>query len=534
MNRKILLKAGALALAASFLLTACNSGDSGRSGRRGSRDGEGVSWGGKNPTDETSETNETADPEPLPPEVSSQVINAYLDVLSDYDDAIFSYEEEIYSFSCPSINYLDLDGDGIEELIFKYESEQYCVNLAIYHYDTNSGTVVNWFDQTVETPGSWGMDCDAVYLNNGDLLIVNFYGSRDDYYQTMEEYALTNDGFNLCNTWEINEIIEDGQNPQSDSFTPVPVEATFNGGVVPTDDFYEAQADYYSSIKYPVMPYSSRVDYDGFEISDIFDRPFNNLEGSVFSAGNYMYYSDFAAMAGVTVAPANSQQGWEACYRDLLISFQVYMLQLEESTMSFPSTALYDLTGDGIPELLISYDYDWEAGYYDSPDGTYRSAAMRIYTYNVETDMAEQMLFLPNSVVFASAGQFTDVVVLDDGTVLFAYSNGGLESFTYTYDLYEVADGQLELISTLKSESDIIDWDEETYEYTYTLNGDTITEREFNNQLNTYMDSAVELLTTCPWYNEDPNNRDWENLMLELPNASHTYSEAEDILNAVG
>ena len=70
MNRKILLKAGALALAASFFLTACNSGDSGRSGRRGSRDGEGVSWGGKNPTDETSETNETADPEPLPPEVS--------------------------------------------------------------------------------------------------------------------------------------------------------------------------------------------------------------------------------------------------------------------------------------------------------------------------------------------------------------------------------------------------------------------------------------------------------------------------------
>ena len=63
---------------------------------------------------------------------------------------------------------------------------------------------------------------------------------------------------------------------------------------------------------------------------------------------------------------------------------------------------------------------------------------------------------------------------------------------------------------------------------------DTITEREFNNQLNTYMDSAVELLTTCPWYNEDPNNSDWENLMLELPNASHTYSEAEDILNAVG
>ena len=139
---------------------------------------------------------------------------------------------------------------------------------------------------------------------------------------------------------------------------------------------------------------------------------------------------------------------------------------------------MYDLTGDGIPELLISYDYD--------------------------------------------------------GTVLFAYSNGGLESFTYTYDLYEVADGQLELISTLKSESDIIDWDEETYEYTYTLNGDTITEREFNNQLNTYMDSAVELLTTCPWYNEDLNNSDWENLMLELPNASHTYSEAEDILNAVG
>ena len=197
----------------------------------------------------------------------------------------------------PSINFYDIDGDEVEELMFKYQTEPYCANLAIFRYDPSTDTVVELFDQCVEqNMGSWSPSCDVVYLNDGDLLITDFMGSGGTYYQEMVTYTLTSDGYSLTGTWELEEHIADDDHGDP-SYTIIPGEATYNGSVIPYQDFYDAQENYIARISSPVMPYSGRLYYDDYVVRDIFDRDWCSIPGIRFSLGNYMYLEEFLELA---------------------------------------------------------------------------------------------------------------------------------------------------------------------------------------------------------------------------------------------
>ena len=312
MNSKILVKAGVTVLAAAMLFTACES-SSGRSDRRRRDRDDDSSPRFTRASAEASETTETASVTPTPPvengvpaqttasipDVSFEYASYYLDVISQYEDQITALEDEYRSTRFPSINYYDINGDGIEELMFKYQSEPYCANLAIFHYNPDTGEVEEWFNAYVEDNlGSWGLSSDVVYLNDGDLLILNFMGSGGSYYQTMDEYALTEDGYSLCNSWGLEEFIDDNDHAESGHYTVITGDATFNGGTVPAQDFYDAQEYYINRISSPVMPYSSRLYYDDHTVLDIYDRDWCGIPGVIFNLANYMYLEDFLAYAG--------------------------------------------------------------------------------------------------------------------------------------------------------------------------------------------------------------------------------------------
>ena len=91
----------------------------------------------------------------------------------------------------PSINYIDITGDGINELIFLYcpEADTSIVRLAVYSYDSSAGTANLMLDRNVSDYGDFK---GAVFLDNGNMLYKCFKIVEGDWLDEEESHISSN------------------------------------------------------------------------------------------------------------------------------------------------------------------------------------------------------------------------------------------------------------------------------------------------------------------------------------------------------
>lgn len=291
--RRRLVTAAALLLTATVMLTACSAARKPhRENNRSDNDG---SNGFTRPS--VTETETSASAVPFASQVQStfwdnydpDIAAAYAVVLSAHEDGIREFEDNFHSWRCPSICLLDLDGDGVDELMFKYVTEPCYANFEVYSYDETSGEAVLRFRTLGETEtGSWGCSNDIVLLDDGKIMISNYYGSGGEYHYWIALYDAAAEGdYPNVDLWELEEQMPDM------SADCVPVSAAHNAVSCTTDAFYAAQADMVSRIAAPILPYTSRCYYDDYTVRDIFGRDWNAIPGSVFEQGSYMFFDDY-------------------------------------------------------------------------------------------------------------------------------------------------------------------------------------------------------------------------------------------------
>ena len=294
MKRKKIMSVVAATLAASVLMSACVS-DSKTGRNRRERDDDEDNHSGftrtVRETEETEPSETSAAPSSSlgatwrPEDLNPAIADAYVHVLMAYEQGIREFEA-FHSWTCPSINIIDLDGDGVPELTIKYVTDPGYVTFSVFSYDQGAGEPCLRLETMVETDtGSWGASNDIVLLDDGTIMISNFYGSGGEYHYHIDLFETTL--YHSLGSWECEEQMPD---MSSDC---VPVSAQHGGIDCSTDEFYEAQADMVSRIVAPVFPYSGRYYYDDYSVIDIFGRDWNTIPGSVFAQGNYLTYSDF-------------------------------------------------------------------------------------------------------------------------------------------------------------------------------------------------------------------------------------------------
>ena len=533
MKRRLL----AIALVSTLLLSACSSGETDQE---------------EEETETSEETVETETPAPTPEPGPSEedVLSAYMDVLSEYSSRIISYEQSGYDSTYPSVNYMDINGDGINELIFNYEdtdareefqvedfADGLFVNTAVYMYNAQTGAADCMFDDMTYTSiGAWGMAADLVMLDNGNFVRANMNGRMGYYTETYDEYQYDGSSFVCVNAWQLDLSIPDDQWGE-EQMTPSFDDAMLGSENVPVDDFLTAQEDYLSRIACPLMPSLQRFHYDDYSAEDLFGGDWCGIPGSVFAQGNYMYYSEFAALAsGNNVQPDTSVQIDEtlmnAAYLEILYEYETYLRQLEEAQyMEQPCVSLTDITGDGYPELVIQYVSDSLNGISAGDPNYYVCADIRIYSYDVSSAQAVEMEHIENAIANVAAGTYTDLLLTQDGHIILKTGWGDEDSETFIEE-YEVQGYSLVQINQLFCGEYLNEnGDDYYYDYVYEYNDQEITEDQYNSYRDAYIESAVTAITWNPFYADDWYDDVWGNTILTLPNNSFYFDDAVGALS---
>ena len=239
---------------------------------------------------DTSETSETAKPDP--------VKMAYLDVVVQYEDQIKAHEKiEADSLEhddpIPSINYYDINSDGINEMILVTNvSDGELTHAYIYTYDVNTDTAVLMTEDDMSETSlhiwqEWFM------LKNGNILCIEYFHYRDEREQ-LKEYRYDQSGMTEVESWSAAGL-RDGNHY---SILKVTHNTAADGMKDSTEEEYlNAVQEYADMIVAPIYPNESRFlsnDFSG-NVEIIFTDTYDFL-GPEFAKGNYYLYDDFVAM----------------------------------------------------------------------------------------------------------------------------------------------------------------------------------------------------------------------------------------------
>ncbi|MBR1798199.1 MAG: hypothetical protein IJ757_09375 [Clostridiales bacterium] len=549
---RLTVTAGAAVLASAMLLSSCSTDRrSSRSGRhRDDDEDEETSIETEETADETEET-ETVPEGPS----SSQVAAAYLQVLNQYSHDIRTMEDRYaeYMDSIAGINYTDINGDGIEELIIRYCSDAYqtdidtsyfvdptFANVAIFTYSEEAGRAVKIFDVLSESSvGAWDLSGDLVMMDDGTILLTNMNGRMGYYTQSIAEYVYDGSTYVAGDNWMVSEYIpEDQYTSYTDAYAPEADYGYHNDTEITPEEFYSTQEDYLSRVVCPIMPYSGRQYNGDLNTYDLFDRPWCGMEGAVFATGNYIsfdeVYEQLANEAGADVVSQleATAEGAGNAYLEILNQYYPYLRMVETAEYSgMPSCSYVDITGDLMPELLIQYASDFEDGY--ETDGSYfMTGDIRIFTYDQVSGQAVEMLHVENTILNAGGGSNSDVVVLNNGNILLTHGWGDEDS-EYWVDEYEVRSNSLMLVNSLYHGEFLQgEGDNYYYESDYSLNDRTITEDEYNSQISTYRSTFSSALARDPFYIYDwYGDSEWVTDVMNVPyNAIHA-DDLTDLLS---
>ena len=217
-----------------------------------------------------------------------------------------------------------------------------------------------------------------------------------------------------------------------------------------------------------------------------------------------------------------------SAYREVLKEYEDKMRTVENvQYCAMDSCAILDLTGDGIPELLIQYSSDEENGIYVSSD-YYNVTDIKIFTVIPGETEASEMLHIENTTVNAGGGTSTDVILLTTGNLL-VRTDGGDEAWDWTYTEYTLDGYTFEAIATLnKYEYPNEDYTSDIVEYT--IDGTEVAEVEFNSVVDTYIGNFSNVLAMSPYYSSEYASDDsWKNSLFAAQSNILSYDEAWEV-----
>ena len=138
---------------------------------------------------------------------------------------------------------------------------------------------------------------------------------------------------------------------------------------------------------------------------------------------------------------------------------------------------------------------------------------------------------LPGAVSFGGSGIFTDVVVLDDGHLLFYSQGGDLDLYRTTFTDFAVLNGNLWQMAEVIHDNMMVEWEpEEVYEDEYYFNGNDSSATAFNDYAEDYTARSETAIFVTPWYSEGDDNSEWADTVHALPSCSMTFQEALEAL----
>ena len=447
-------------------------------------------------TVETIDTTETTEPAPV---VNvTDVYSEYYDIIQEHSDELILYETAYYKFddridgedecrhgTYPSINFLDLNNDGIEELIM-FQAGSVChFHISVYGYNYKVGEVVCFYEDMVIDhfmDDGWG---EAVLLSNGNLLFVE---STHGIFDITEHVR------------EIQMIYDDDKDPDSEYYSrvinhwyyttdPDPSvtdnqEAELNGEDIDPAEYLAAYEDYKDHMVLPIMPDPDRFVFGGYSMPfiDGYDRPNSILPGDVFAKGNYYTFESMCALlkgdtavvtwspSAATPTPAPLSEELKEAYLDKINS--ITYEDFEDSSGDIPDSGeftfdLVYINDDDVPELLVCLTRNVSYPRF-SGDAVYAN----LYTFSD----GEVIELIHNScVVFNTT---TSYYPRENKIIDFGFDNGGATRYYTVTGINEQGD-DIETVHFIVT----VDGDNYTYEtYTEDYSSRTETTEEVFNE----------------------------------------------------
>lgn len=294
---------------------------------------------------ETTETEPTETTETDPSDTHLTMEEAYLEVLYEYGDRIINEEQtSIYGTSQePSsvINYLDINSDGLNELIFHVENRLY-----IYGYDEEKGEARQMLDRKLveaDYPQFCGME--AVVLDNNNVLIATYDTWKSNYNEYMTEIQF--DGFvgKEINKWYFKGFYGSLQNKDYST-------ATLNNQSISIDEYFNAYEDYRSRVVLSLMhtvAYTSEDKTLGKRGEDLAPETIDNL-------GNYYFLDNFLETFGGNSQDIGSNRDWAEPYLEKVNSITLADFADDNGNVPDSGKFTFDLVyinSDDVPELLV-------------------------------------------------------------------------------------------------------------------------------------------------------------------------------------
>ena len=242
------------------------------------------------------------------------------------------------------------------------------------------------------------------------------------------------------------------------------------------------------------------------------------------------------ATEAVTEAPTEAvdMEKVSNAYLEILRQYESSIKEVEnQRSTKTPSCALGDINGDRVPELIFQYGADVEeAGSVLTP-GFVTIVSVRIFSYDPETDTAYEVLHFPRSIINAGGRISSDLLVTDENHLLIAHVNhSGDDSEDYMCE-YVFANKKFELVNKVMEKSILADERTYTFNTTYTLNGDVITQEKYVSLCDAYRASAVTSILYDLIYDEGRGG-DWGAKVKNLPTYRYWFDDLVKVLSTQG
>lgn len=230
-----------------------------------------------------------------------------------------------------------------------------------------------------------------------------------------------------------------------------------------------------------------------------------------------------------SAAPAYNEIDMTVAYAAILSEYEPYIREVEDDEYTDYMTCAYtDLTGDGYPELIITYCSDYE---YGGDYGMFMGGDSAVYTYDFEAGQAVEMLHVDNIIMNAAGGSDCNIILLDSGNLLVTYGWADEDGETY-YDEYAAEGNTLVQVCSMCSAFGV-NYDSDEYEeyHTYTQNGQEISEDDFDTVIRAYESQFSGVILMNPWYDSEWNEpNEWQSAVMGAPKIGMDYDSLYSML----
>ncbi len=304
---------------------------------------------------------QTTETEPVKTKMTLE--EAYLDILAVYGESILDFEETGYfddytgtAGADRSINFIDIDDDGVNELIFAYETHTENslgvsrINLAIYTYSDDQGEAVCLLDrQLSEDILQFGW-AEAAVMNTGNIVIADSNNWRMSNYERVTMYYL--DRNNLQGEEVL--VFQDSLSVGVPGGPRLLDYAEEDGRSMSVEDYINDYEAVKSGVVYPLIA----VDYNCTgDDSWVYKRENSELAGAVSDKANYYSFNDFVSfLGGDPDTIFEPKCDWKALYLETIGSMDVNEYSEGHISNSADCSLYYELinvNGDKTPELAV-------------------------------------------------------------------------------------------------------------------------------------------------------------------------------------